>query len=143
VKRALILAEGKLKDSGLRALCTDYFKRCGRTLSVEEREVRDLTALRAAIPERRTLVVLDERGKQLTSREFAALLRRWVEMPSMPVVFVIGGADGFDEELRAQADLVLALGRMTFAHRLVRVMLAEQLYRAVSILQGSPYHREG
>lgn len=143
MKRALILAEGKLKDSGLRALCTDYFKRCGRTLSVEEREVRDLTALRAAIPERRTLVVLDERGKQLTSREFAALLRRWVEMPSMPVVFVIGGADGFDEELRAQADLVLALGRMTFAHRLVRVMLAEQLYRAVSILQGSPYHREG
>ena len=143
MKRVLILAQGKLKDRGLRELCSDYFQRCRRTLAVEEKEVRDLPALRRAVPERCLLVVLDERGKELASREFAALLGQWMEKPAAPVVFVIGGADGLDAELRARADLLLAFGRMTFAHRLVRVMLAEQLYRAVSILEGAPYHREG
>ncbi len=143
MKRVLILAQGKLKDPGLRELCSEYFQRCHRTLSVEQKEARDLPGLKRAIPERCTLVVLDERGKEVASREFAALLGQWLETPAAPLVFVIGGAEGLDGELRARADLLLAFGRMTFAHRLVRVMLAEQLYRAVSILEGAPYHREG
>jgi 23S rRNA (pseudouridine1915-N3)-methyltransferase len=142
MRRALILCEGRLKEPALRELRDDYYRRCARTLSIEERELRDLEALRSAIPERAAVVVLDERGKQLTSRELAGELRKLIELPaSGPIVFVIGGADGLDDALRGRATLLLALGRMTFAHRLVRLMLAEQLYRAVSILEGTPYHR--
>lgn len=142
MKRALILCEGRLKEPGLRALCDDYYRRCARSLAIEERELKDLQALRGAIPERATAVVLDERGKPLSSRELAAELGRLIELPSSgPIVFVIGGADGLDDALRARATLCLSFGRMTFAHRLVRLMLAEQLYRAVSILEGAPYHR--
>ncbi len=142
MKRALILCEGRLKEPGLRALCDDYYRRCSRSLAIEERELRDLAALRAAIPERATLCVLDERGRQLTSRELAAELGRLIELPSSgPLAFVIGGADGLDDAIRARATLLLSLGKLTFAHRLVRLMLAEQLYRAISILEGAPYHR--
>jgi len=142
VRHAQIFAVGRLKEPLLRHACDDYYRRCHRTVVVEERELRDLAALKAALPDRATLVVLDERGEQLTSRAFAERLRGWIEGAS-PLFFVIGGADGLDEEMRSRARLLLSLGRMTFAHRLVRLILAEQLYRAVSILEGSPYHREG
>jgi len=143
VKRALILAEGRLKEPLLRQACEEYYSRCRRSLPIEERELKDLRALKQAIPDPCTLVVLDERGRELSSLEFARALGRSIERPGAPIVFVIGGADGLDDELRGRAGLLLALGRMTFAHRLVRLLLAEQLYRAVSILEGSPYHREG
>ena len=142
MRRAQILAVGRLREPLLRQACDDYYRRCHRTVVVEERELRDLAALKAALPGRATLVVLDERGEQLPSRAFAERLRGWIES-TIPLVFVMGGADGLDDELRSRAQLVLSLGRMTFAHRLVRLILAEQLYRAVSILEGSPYHREG
>jgi len=142
VRGALILAVGKLKEPCLEQSCEDYYRRCRRTLPISVKEVRDLAALRSALPERATLVILDERGGQVGSRDFATRLGRWLETPR-PLVFVVGGADGLDDELRARADFLLSLGKMTFAHRLVRLMLAEQLYRAVSILEGSPYHREG
>jgi 23S rRNA (pseudouridine1915-N3)-methyltransferase len=142
MRGALILAVGRLKDAALEQSCAEYYKRCQRTLPVTVKEVRDLTALSAALPERALLCALDERGQQLSSRDFADRLSRFIET-ARPLVFVIGGADGLDDALRARADLLLSLGKMTFAHRLVRLILAEQLYRAVSILEGSPYHREG
>lgn len=89
------------------------------------------------------LVVLDERGKHLDSRKFAEQLGRWRDGGVKQVAFVIGGAYGLTDAVRERADLLLSLSAMTFPHQLVRVLFAEQLYRAVSILQGSPYHHEG
>lgn len=109
---------------------------------MRELEVRDLSRLRAALPSRGPVIVLDERGRELSSAAFATELGRWLEDRAGPPCFVIGGADGLDDAVRARATLLLSLGRMTFAHRLVRVLLAEQLYRATSILQGTPYHTE-
>ncbi len=140
MREVTVLAIGKLRDVGLRSLCDDYYQRCRRRFRVIERELKDLSALPGAIPSRRRLVLLDERGDQLTSRVFAKTLAGWLGGPH-PLIFGIGGADGFGE-LRGQADALLSLGPMTYAHRLVRVLFAEQLYRAVSILDGSPYHRD-
>lgn len=85
--------------------------------------------------------ILDERGKVMTSPDFADLLASWRDQGRAEVAFVIGGADGIDPALRARADTALSFGKMVWPHMLVRVMLAEQLYRAASILAGSPYHR--
>lgn len=141
MKRVLLLAEGRLRDPGLRAPIDDYYRRCSHRFRVEEREVRDLTALKRALPGRGEglVVTLDERGRQHRSREFARLLSDWLERA--PLTLVIGGADGLDDDVRARADHLLSLSKMTLAHRLVRLVLAEQLYRAVSILDGAPYHR--
>lgn len=143
MKRVRILELGRRRAPELQSLCEEYYRRCSRKLRVEERQVRDRAALERALRETGVLVALDERGRQVTSREFAELWRRWLEGPAGEVVFVIGDAEGLDEGVRARADLVLALGRMTFAHGLARLILAEQIYRALSILEGSPYHREG
>ena len=94
----------------------------------------------AALKPGEKVVVLDERGKTLTSPQFAAQLGSWRYQGVRDVVFVIGGAYGMTEEVRERADLVLSLSAMTFPHQLVRVLFAEQLYRAMAILQGSPYH---
>lgn len=111
-------------------------------MQVEQREVKDLKAMRRALPDRDALVLaLDERGRQRTSQQLAALLQGWLEGPASTAVFLVGGADGLDDELRRRADHLLSLSKMTIAHRLVHVLLAEQLYRAVSIIEGSPYHR--
>jgi 23S rRNA (pseudouridine1915-N3)-methyltransferase len=142
LKRALVLAIGKVKEVALGRACEEYGRRCSRLLQVEIKEVRDRRALVAALPKQAPLVVLDERGEQMTSRAFAARLQRLLESASREVVFVIGGPDGLDEDIRRKADLLLSLGQMTFAHRLVRLILCEQIYRAVSILEGSPYHRD-
>ena len=142
MKRVQIFSVGKLKDAQLQKLCDDYHRRCGRLFRAELRPLRDLRALKSALPKRGVLVALDERGTQSTSRQFAALLRRWLDDPGPGVSFVIGGADGLDDELRRRATHLLSLSQLTFAHRLVHLLLAEQLYRAVSILQGSPYHRD-
>ncbi len=142
MSRVLILAQGKLKPPALRQLCDEYYGRCRQRLQVEEREVREARRLQEAVPARRTLVVLDERGEQLSSRRFARRLDRWCQAQGSTTVFVVGGADGVPAALREGADLLLSLGPMTLAHRLARLVLAEQLYRATSILSGAPYHRE-
>ena len=87
-------------------------------------------------------IVLDERGRDLPSTDLAALLGRWRDDGAREVRLLIGAADGHDEATRSKADLLLGFGRATWPHMLVRAMLAEQLYRAVSILDGHPYHRE-
>ncbi|MBP6311355.1 MAG: 23S rRNA (pseudouridine(1915)-N(3))-methyltransferase RlmH [Flavobacteriales bacterium] len=88
------------------------------------------------------VVVLDEKGKTLTSSQFAGQIGGWRDQGVRQVAFVIGGAYGFTDEVRKRADLIMSLSAMTFPHQLVRVLFAEQLYRAFSILGGSPYHHE-
>lgn len=107
------------------------------------RRVLELEAkrIRAAVPEGSVLVALDERGREFTSRELADRLRDW-RMAGRDLAFVIGGADGLEPALKAQAGLLWSLSRLTLPHGLARVLVAEQLYRAASILQGHPYHRE-
>lgn len=154
--RLMLCAVGRLRAGPERALVNDYLQRLdriGRPLNLgplTEREVEDkrgggMTAetalLLKALPEGAALCVLDERGKTLSSPDFAAHLAAWRDTGRQDAAFVIGGADGVDPTLRARADLVLSLGPMVWPHMLVRVMLAEQLYRAATILSGSPYHR--
>ncbi len=97
--------------------------------------------LRRALPSSALLCILDERGKRLSSPDFADQLAKWRDTGRQDVAFVIGGADGIDPGLRSEADFALSFGEMVWPHMLVRVMLAEQLYRAASILAGTPYHR--
>jgi 23S rRNA (pseudouridine1915-N3)-methyltransferase len=89
------------------------------------------------------LVLLDEKGEQLGSMEFARKLKRWRDDGRREARFLIGAADGFDDDARADADLLIAFGRATWPHLMARAMLAEQLWRATSILANHPYHREG
>ncbi|MFC2969411.1 23S rRNA (pseudouridine(1915)-N(3))-methyltransferase RlmH [Acidimangrovimonas pyrenivorans] len=147
---------GRLRAGPELTLIDDYlqrFDRTGRALGlgpaqlheVEDRKGGGMTAeaalLERSLPAGALLCTLDERGKTLTSPDFAELLARWRDNGRQDVAFVIGGADGIDPGLRAKADFSLSFGKMVWPHMLVRVMLAEQLYRAASILAGAPYHR--
>ena len=97
--------------------------------------------LERAVPAGAVLAVLDERGRGLDSPDFARLIAGWRDAGRQDAAFVIGGADGIAPELRARAEVAVSFGAMVWPHMLVRVMLAEQLYRAATILAGSPYHR--
>ncbi len=101
----------------------------------------EATLLGRAIPKGAVICALDERGKLMSSPEFATQLGRWRDDGRSDLAFVIGGADGIAPSMRAQADARLSFGKMVWPHMLARVMLTEQLYRAASILAGSPYHR--
>lgn len=154
--RVHLVAVGRLRAGPERALIDDYrsrFDRTGRPLGLgplAEHEVEDKKGggmeaeadlLTRALPTGALLVTLDERGKLLSSPEFAADLARWRDGGRQDVAFAIGGADGLSPAFRARADASISFGRMVWPHMLVRVMLAEQLYRAATILAGSPYHR--
>jgi len=154
--RVHICAVGRLKTGPERALLDDYwqrFDRTGRALSlgpITEHEVDDRKGggmaaeaelLARALPEGCLSCCLDERGKTLSSPDFADRLARWRDGGAQDLAFVIGGADGLLPGLRDRSDVSLSFGRMVWPHLLVRVMLAEQLYRAASILAGLPYHR--
>jgi 23S rRNA (pseudouridine1915-N3)-methyltransferase len=151
-----IVAAGRLRSGPERALVDDYLARAnkaGRALGlhpVAEVEVEPkgselgarTGALLDAAPEGAVLVVLDERGQALGSRALARKLAKLRDEGARDVAFIIGEADGLHESARARADLALAFGPQTWPHKLARVMLAEQIYRAIAILGGSPYHRE-
>lgn len=111
-----------------------------RAGSAASRKAEEAKAIRATLPEG-MLVMLDERGKSVSSEAFAAQLGRWRDDGRQAVGFVIGGADGIDPDFVKSADLVLSFSPMVWPHQLVRIMLAEQLYRATTILSGHPYHR--
>jgi 23S rRNA (pseudouridine1915-N3)-methyltransferase len=111
-----------------------------RAASVAARKSAEAKSLLEAIPDKCDLIVLDERGKGLTSAAFAARIGG-VRDQGRDVVVVIGGPDGLDDSVRAKADAVISLGPMTLPHQLVRVLAAEQVYRAATILSGHPYHR--
>ena len=151
-----IAAVGRLRKGPEAAMVADYldrFAKTGRNLglpSVNITEIEDKRGggmaaeaelLARAIPPGAAVVAMDERGNQPTSPEFAWRLAEYRD-GARDLCFVIGGADGLDPRLRARADWQISLGRLVWPHMLARVMLAEQLYRAATILAGSPYHRE-
>ena len=107
-----------------------------------ERKAKEAERLLAAVPNGAALVVLDENGKHLKSRVFAKKIDDWQANGYRNLALVIGGADGLDASILQKADLKLALGTLTWPHMMVRVMLAEQIYRAWSINTGHPYHRD-
>jgi len=112
-------------------------------LPQEKRKIREFEKLLAAVPEGVVLMTLDEKEKALSSRKFALKLGAWRDDGIADPAFLVGGADGLAQSISEKAALVLSLGLMTWSHLLVHGMLAEQLYRAQSILTGHLYHREG
>jgi 23S rRNA (pseudouridine1915-N3)-methyltransferase len=112
-----------------------------RASNAETRKREEGGMLEKALPEGAILILLDERGKALDSEAFADFIGRHRDNGKRDMLLAIGGADGLDPELRARADMVINLGTMTWPHQLVRILIAEQLYRAVTILSGHPYHR--
>ena len=113
----------------------------GRARRAEDRKSEEAKAIRALLPPATRLIALDERGQSLTSEAFATDLGRARDRGEAAYALVIGGPDGLDPGLRADAHLVLGFGAMTWPHQLVRIMAAEQIYRAMTILSGHPYHR--
>jgi len=140
VKLALV-AVGKLKEAWVQEGCAEYAKRVRGKLPLDLVEVKDDAELVRKIPPRYKLWALDERGKELSSEELAASLRKAMNGSEQGIALVIGGADGLPRELVGRADFVWSLGRLTLPHRLARLIVLEQLYRALSILRGEPYHR--
>ena len=135
---------GKTKNFAIQSLTDEYLKRLRQYAEADGITLKNEAALlklcdgRGA---RRRLVLLDSRGKQFSSGELAGFLREHQDRNPIPLVFAVGPADGFSEELRRKADFVLSIGKMTLAHELARVVLLEQVYRAFTILKGHPYHR--
>lgn len=151
--RVTLAAVGRDKSGPTRDLYQHYVKRLTWPFAlreVEERKplpsaslkLREAELLREAIPKGAVVVALDERGKNLSSPELAQIIGQWRDNSVQDLAFVIGGADGLHESLRDEATRSISFGRMTWPHMMVRVLLAEQLYRAQSILAGHPYHRE-
>jgi 23S rRNA (pseudouridine1915-N3)-methyltransferase len=159
--RVAVFAIGRLKAGPERELCGRYaerLKRGGPTIGLEwagiregtESRARDVDArrreeadwLRNALPSGAALVLLDERGRDLSSTDFAGAMGRLRDEGRRDLAFAIGGPDGHDQALRGASELTLSLGRLTWPHQLIRAMLLEQLYRAATILSGHPYHRE-
>ena len=136
-----IVARGKIARSPENDLVERYAKRIVWPLKLSELPERGGSIPAAPTPCRH--IVLDERGRDLTSAEFAAQLSRWRDDGVREARFWIGAADGHDESIRASADLLLRFGAATWPHLLARAMLLEQLWRATSIIAGHPYHREG
>lgn len=150
--KTLILAIGKLKGPEAE-WCEDYLKRLQGSLTVKEmtaskslapERVQEAEAklLLDAIPQGSFVILLDERGKDLSSRELTDKLALWRQQGGGTLTFLIGGADGVTEAVKQRAQATLAFGRATWPHRLVRLMLIEQLYRAHQIAAGHPYHRD-
>src|SRR5215470_6601817 len=158
--RARVAAVGRLKRGPERDLAERYGERAakaGRAIGIRavtiseidesrarrtgDRLTEEAAALRVAIPAQAAVIALDERGEALTSEELAQRIGRWRDQGRPELVVAIGGPDGLAAELLAKADLHLGFGRMTWPHQLVRIMAFEQLYRAIAILSGHPYHR--
>jgi 23S rRNA (pseudouridine1915-N3)-methyltransferase len=136
---------GKTKDASIQALTADYLKRLSRYIPTEALELTNEAALLKRLEKSgsraaQTLVLLDARGKQLSSEQFAEFLRQHQDRGTQSLLFAVGGADGFSDAARAAASVQLSLGKMTLPHELARVVLLEQLYRAFTIIQGHPYH---
>jgi 23S rRNA (pseudouridine1915-N3)-methyltransferase len=158
--RIVLAVVGRLKQGPERELAERYRKRAadaGRAAGLNSFDIVEIKESRAAdaarrmleesiaianvIPERAVTVILDERGESMNSASFAGRLQGWRAQDAPAVAFVIGAADGLAPGLREKADLAIAFGAATWPHQLVRIMLLEQLYRAVTILAGHPYHR--
>ncbi|MEQ8446701.1 MAG: 23S rRNA (pseudouridine(1915)-N(3))-methyltransferase RlmH [Pelagibacterium sp.] len=158
--RVLIVAVGRMKAGPERDLVARYLDRAvasgkplgladfsvielgeARASSADARKTEEARAIRSAIPEKSVIIALDERGKSIASEDFATRVADWRDGGKPTLTLLIGGADGLAAELRQSADLVISFSAMTWPHQLVRIMAAEQLYRATTILSGHPYHR--
>lgn len=158
--RVKIVAVGRMKSGPERDLLDRYLERAqksGRSLGIAKLEVEEIVESRLArpedrmaeeagqllglVPERAYVVALDETGRTMPSPDFARLVGGRLDGGAADMVFAIGGPDGHGPALRTRADLLLAFGAMTWPHQIVRVLLAEQIYRATTILSGHPYHR--
>jgi 23S rRNA (pseudouridine1915-N3)-methyltransferase len=133
---------GKTKEPAIQSLTDEYLKRLTRYAQVDGVVLKEESALTKLLTgaKRTTAVLLDSRGKQFTSEEFAAFLNDHQEHNPLPMLFAVGPANGFSEQARQAASQLLSLGKLTLAHELARVVLLEQLYRAFTILKGHPYH---
>ncbi len=136
-----IVARGRIGRSPEAELVDRYLKRV--TLPTRVTELPDTGGKMPAIEPGTRIVMLDEKGENLPSRVFAERIQAWREDGVRETRFLIGAADGFEDTARAQADLLISYGRATWPHMMARAMLAEQLWRATSILANHPYHREG
>jgi 23S rRNA (pseudouridine1915-N3)-methyltransferase len=143
---------GKTKEPAIQALTEEYLKRISRYAPIEGVALRDEAALleisgrnsagkaAARSTAKSTLVLLDSRGKEFSSEQFAKFLSDYQDRNPLPLIFAIGPADGFSSETKAAAQHTISLGKMTLAHELARVVLLEQVYRGFTILKGHPYH---
>lgn len=148
-----VLWVGKTQEEWVRRGIDEYAGRVRRYAPLELAEAREEKGAAAAAMREREgerlsrlvgknsrLILLDERGEELTSSAFAAFLGRYRDGGTAELAFAIGGAYGFSENVRARADRTIALSRMTFTHQMVRIFLLEQIYRGFTILNGEPYH---
>ncbi len=155
--KVLIAAIGRLRDSAEATLAADYAARAAtqgrqigfKSVDIIEAEAKppgdpraEATALYRATPDEARKILLDERGAEWSSRQLAEKLARWRDDGQPSAIFWIGGADGVSQSVKDNADEKLAFGRQTWPHRLVRVMVCEQIYRAMTILCSTPYHRD-
>ena len=140
--KIVVAAVGRLKEPYLIAAQAEYAKRLRPFCTLSIHEAKDEAALVAALPAGAHVYAFDERGDSITSRELADLLATEASHGGgAPIVFAIGGPDGHTDDVRARAKRLLAFGKMTIAHRLVRILVLEQIYRGFKILRGEPYHR--
>jgi len=134
---------GKTKEPAYQALTNEYLKRIARYNTIEAQELANEAAflkwLEKSVP-KPLLVLLDSRGKQLSSAELAEFIRDHQDRGTAQMMFAIGPADGFSAEAAGAANVKLSIGKMTLAHELARVVVLEQIYRAFTILKGHPYH---
>jgi len=136
---------GRSKNPAINALSAEYLKRISRYIQIELHQVASEAAFFKLAEKSRgrtapQLILLDSRGRQLTSEEFAAMLREHQDRGTQSLLFAVGPADGFSPGALRQADIVISLGKMTLAHEIAGMVLLEQLYRAFTILKGHPYH---
>jgi len=157
--RIKFLWVGKTKNSAIKSLMSDYLERISHLVPCDIVETRDLSKHRSSstpelirsegeelarhVPESGRLVVLDETGKQFTSRDFARWFQSEQNSGSRIITFVIGGPEGLSEVISSRAHLVLSMGKMTWTHEMCRVLLLEQIYRALCIMRNIPYHKGG
>ena len=140
-----LIAVGKLKNDPLLDVFEDYKKRLQWKFTLTELEgqtqAEQLTKITEKLNPRAALVVLDERGKSISSRDFAGKIDSW-QTTHGNIQFIIGGADGLSDDIRKKASLLMSFGAQTWPHMMARVMIMEQIYRAQQILAGHPYHRD-
>ncbi len=157
--RIKFLWVGKTKNASIRSLVTDYLERIRHMVSCEVTETRDFSKRRPLtpaeliaregeeltryIPESGRIVVLDEGGRELTSRDFSRWLESEQNRGTRVVTFVIGGHEGLSRMVSSRAHMTLSMGKMTWTHEMCRVLLLEQVYRALCIMRRIPYHRGG
>jgi 23S rRNA (pseudouridine1915-N3)-methyltransferase len=141
--KIVVAVVGRLKEDYLARAEAEYVKRLRAFCTLTIAEASDEQALLAQLPAGAHVYAFDERGETLTSAQFAALITHEAQHGGgAPLAFVVGGADGHSDALRARATKLVAFGKLTIAHRLVRILVVEQIYRAFTILRGLPYHRQ-